>query len=273
MFSLLTDTIRSLIPPALRKVFFPSLRSNRRLLLWYANRLVDQGSMLEFRERLESMDRLRRKGKSFTFICNHLTYADSHIIETMLIRNGFRGLADHLIHIAGQKTFEIWRYAMTRSLNTIRVYQPKARIDKMFSRKMNAKALRWAGHLKRRGYSLLVFPEGTRSRSERRFNLLNANPRTTIYFRESFVIPLALMGPENILPVGHVLPKRAAVRLRIGEPIDYVEREKDFKRANPDKTEKEMRQSLMLEFMEDINQLLDPEYQFVQPASQPSASG
>lgn len=262
MFGAIKDTFKSLSRPHPRKVFFPSLPTNRKLLLWYAGRLVKQDSRVETVEGLQTLNQLRKSKTSLTFICNHLTYADSHIIETLLIRNGFRDLADHLIHVAGQKTYEIYRRFMTRSLNTIRVYQPKAQIDKRFSKKMNSKALMWASHLKLRGYSLLVFPEGTRTRTNREFNLHGANPRTTIYFRESHVVPLALMGAEAILPLGHVRPRPATVRLRVGEPIDNTEKETAYRLANPDKTEKEMRQDLMLLYMRQVNMLLDPEYRF-----------
>jgi glycerol-3-phosphate O-acyltransferase len=262
MFGAIKDTFTSLSRPHPRKVFFPRLSTNRRLLLWYVDKLVKKDSDVETQERLQALDHLRKNRTSLTFICNHLTYADSHIIETLLIRHGFRDLADHLIHVAGQKTYEIYRRFMTRSLNTIRVYQPKAQMDKRFSKKMNSKALRWAGHLKLRGYSLLVFPEGTRTRTHHEFNLHGANPRTTIYFRQSHVVPLALMGAEGILPLGSVLPRPATVQLRVGEPINNVEKENAYRLANPDRTEKEMRQDLMLLYMRQVNMLLDPEYRF-----------
>lgn len=266
MFGAIKDTFKSLASPHPRKVFFHSLPTNRRLMLWYADKLVKKDSRIETMEGLQRLNQLRKSKTPFTFICNHLTYADSHIIETLLIRNGFRDLADHLIHVAGQKTFEIYRRFMTRSLNTIRVYQPKAQIDKRFSKQMNSKALMWASHLKLHGYSLLVFPEGTRTRKHHEFNLHGANPRTTIYFRQSYVVPLALMGAEGILPLGRVLPRPSTVTLRVGEPVNNGEREEEYRLANPEKTEKEMRLDLMLLYMRQVNLLLDPEYRFHPPS-------
>jgi 1-acyl-sn-glycerol-3-phosphate acyltransferase len=230
------------------------------VVFWYADRVVAKDSEVESARDLREMDDLRRSGKPLTLICNHLTYADSHVIETLLIRSGLRHLADHLIHIAGQKTFQISRRFLTRSLNTVRVYQPKARIDRRIKRKMNARALKWAARLKRRGYSLLVFPEGTRTRRRKRFNAHGANPKTIIYFRDSFVVPLALMGSENILPLGTILPRRATVRLRVGEPVDHRSMEESFAREHPNRTEVELRQALIHHYMNRINQLLDPDY-------------
>lgn len=245
----------------MKEVFFRSLHWNRRFIFWYAAKLVLPGSTIESMERVAEINALRKEKKSLTFISNHLTYADSHIIETLMMRFGFRDLAGHLIHIAGQKTFELPRRWFTRSLHTIRVYQPKARIDKAYKKKMNSRALKWAAHLKRRGYSLLVFPEGTRTRKLKRFNPFAANPKTTIYFRNSYVVPLALMGAENIMPVGKILQTPATVRLRVGEPVDHEKFQEMFRTGNPGLAESEFRKKLMENYMMRINALLDPDYQ------------
>ena len=130
-------------------------------------------------------------------------------------------------------------------------------------KKMNMRALKWAARLKRHGYSLLVFPEGTRTRRLKHFNLYAANPKTTIYFRDSYVVPLALMGSEKIMPVGSILQKKATVLMRIGEPLLHREIEERFRLDHPGKTEREMRQALMVSYMEKVNSLLDPGYRYV----------
>lgn len=265
MFKSAKEFVESIRKPKVKEVFFPSLSLNRRIVLWYANKLVKGDSHIESIERLQEVDALRKSGSPLTFICNHLTYADSHIIETLIARFGFQDLADHLVHIAGQKTFQFARRPLTRSLNTVRVYQPKANIESMVKKKMNSRALRWAQRLKRKGYSLLVYPEGTRTRLMRHFNLYSANPKTTIYFRQSYVVPLALMGSEEIMPVGSVLQKPATVRLRVGEPIRHAEFEENVRRTEAGKTERETRQILMMRYMDKINLLLDPDYRYPGP--------
>lgn len=262
MLQPIVNLIESLRPPSLKEVFFPSLRWNRKLLLWYANKVVKEDSTVEPLERLKELNKLRKSGHALTFFCNHLTYADSHVIETLLIRAGLEDLASHLIHIAGQKTLQFSRRALTRSLNTIRVYQPKANVDKSVASKMNHRALKWAARQKRRGYSLLVFPEGTRTRRQKRFNLFAANPKATIYCRGSQVVPLALMGVENVLPLGSFLPRAATVRLRIGDPVDHAALETELRKNHPDVSERELREKLMLHYMTLINALLDRDYQY-----------
>jgi 1-acyl-sn-glycerol-3-phosphate acyltransferase len=258
---LASDLIESIRKPDDKEVFFRSLKSNRRVLFWYAEKLVLPNSTIEPLNRLRTIDELRKEGRSLTFICNHLTYADSHIIETLLIRFGFADLAKHIIHIAGQKTFDPSRRLFTRSLNTIRVYQPKARIEKNLKRKMNLRALKWAAHLQRRGYCVLVFPEGTRTRRQKRFNPVSANPKSTIYFRHSHVVPLGLMGAENIMPVGRILQRRATVRLEIGEPVDHDALEQTFRNDYAGCGEQELRARMMSVYLRKIRELLDPDYQ------------
>ena len=269
MAKIIQNIYESLSKPPLKQVYFQSLPLNRNLLLWYANRIVKKDSAIDSIARLKEIDELRRSGQPLTFISNHLTYADSHVIEMMFIRFGFEELANHIIHIAGQKTFEIWRYSLTRSLNTIRVYQPKAGIDRMLKKKMNSRALRWAARQKRKGYSLLVFPEGTRTRMEKRFNLKGGNPRTTIYFRHSLVVPLALMGSEEMMPVGKVLPRAATITLSIGKPINHPDLEQELRQKNPEQSEKELQQTALLYYMNQINNLLKPEYAYRETAQVP----
>ena len=134
---------------------------------------------------------------------------------------------------------------------------------------MNSRALKWAARQKRKGYSLLVFPEGTRTRMAKRFNLKGANPRTTIYFRNSLVVPLGLMGSEEIMPVGRVLPRPATINLRVGKPINHAELERELRQKNPQQSEKELQQTLMLHYMNQINNLLKPEYTYKEPAQVP----
>ncbi|HSE40157.1 MAG TPA: lysophospholipid acyltransferase family protein [Acidobacteriota bacterium] len=269
MFESLSNIFESLRKPHLKQVFFRSLPLNRKLLLWYADKLISKDSTIDSIEQLREIDSMRKSGQAFTFISNHLTYADSHIIETLFIRNGFKDLADHLVHVAGQKTFEFSRRFLTRSLNTIRVYQPKADIEGMLKKKMNSRALKWAERMKRKGYSLLVFPEGTRTRMVKRFNLKSGNPRTTIYFRKSLVVPLALMGAENLMPVGRSLPRPGSIRLKIGNPINHIQLEEEFRKKKEYQSEKEFQQALLRDYMNQINDLLAPEYRYKEPDQVP----
>ncbi|HEY7162852.1 MAG TPA: lysophospholipid acyltransferase family protein [Acidobacteriota bacterium] len=269
MITVVKNIYESLRKPQLKEVYFRSLPLNRNLLFWYANRIVKNDSTIDSIDQLTEIDRLRCSGQPLTFISNHLTYADSHVIEIMFIRAGFKDMADHIIHIAGQKTFDLSRRFLTRSLNTIRVYQPKAKIDRTIKKKMNSRALRWAARQKRKGYSLLVFPEGTRSRMQKRFNLKGGNPRTTIYFRNSLVVPLALMGSEEMMPVGRVLPEAATIHLRIGKPIIHSDLEKELRLTNGEQSEKELQQTALQYYMNQINNLLRPEYRFDEAAQVP----
>src|ERR1700752_1915034 len=98
MAKIIQNIYESLRKPPLKQVYFRSLPLNRNLLLWYANRLVKKDSTIDSIAQLKEIDELRRSGQPLTFISNHLTYADSHVIEIMLIRFGFENMANHMIH-------------------------------------------------------------------------------------------------------------------------------------------------------------------------------
>jgi 1-acyl-sn-glycerol-3-phosphate acyltransferase len=103
----------------------------------------------------------------------------------------------------------------------------------------------------------------------KRFNLNSGNPRTTIYFRNSVVVPLALMGSEQMMPVGRILPRQATVHLRIGKLINHADLEKELRQKIPEQTEKELQQTALQYYMNQINDLLKPEYSFKETAQVP----
>jgi long-chain acyl-CoA synthetase len=79
-------------------------------------------------------------------------------------------------------------------------------------------SLRAAVETLRRGYHLLIFPEGTRSRDGE----VHAFFPTAGYLALTCgvdVLPIHLSGTFDALPAGRTLPRRAALEVRIGQPI------------------------------------------------------
>lgn len=91
-----------------------------------------------------------------------------------------------------------------------------------FSRKENTKqSLKDFGELLNRGFNILVYPEGTRSRDGK---LLEFKEGIGILARESGidVLPIKIEGLYDILPVGSLFPKkRGKVFVKIGKPIKF----------------------------------------------------
>jgi len=70
----------------------------------------------------------------------------------------------------------------------------------------------------RRGYNLLIFPEGTRSRDGR---MASFKPTAGYLALQCQVdtLPVYLVGTHDALPPGRGLPRREKLRVLIGQPI------------------------------------------------------
>ncbi len=90
-------------------------------------------------------------------------------------------------------------------------------------------ALRTGLDVLRRGELLGLYPEGTRSPDGRLYRGKTGPVRMALE-AEVPVVPCALIGTREAQPPGSYLPKREAVRLRYGKPLDfsrYARRDED----------------------------------------------
>ena len=151
---------------------------------------------------VEGADKISPHG-SYVFVSNHLSYMDTPLV---------------IAHIPAQ-----FRFLAKKSLFKIPFigyhlkragHIPVERGDARASLRAMADAARI---IRERGVSVLVFPEGGRS------------PGALREFREGAAyiaikagvpaVPVGIMGTREVLPMGSVLVRGGAVRLRIGEPI------------------------------------------------------
>ncbi|MEO1233839.1 MAG: AMP-binding protein [Myxococcota bacterium] len=82
------------------------------------------------------------------------------------------------------------------------------------------KSLRLASGAIRRGETLLIFPEGTRSRDGIMSDFKPAIGWLSLHERVD-VLPMWLGGTHDALPVGSRLPKARKLEVRIGDPVDF----------------------------------------------------
>lgn len=80
-------------------------------------------------------------------------------------------------------------------------------------------SLRQAAALVRAGTSLIVFPEGTRSRSGR-IQPFKKGPFVVAMQARVPVIPIAISGSGNVTPSQHVAVHPGTIRVAAGDPID-----------------------------------------------------
>lgn len=81
-----------------------------------------------------------------------------------------------------------------------------------------AAALRTGARAVRRGLLLGVYPEGTRSPDGRLYRGKTGTARMALETGVP-VVPVAMIGTDQVQPIGHVLPQLHRVEIRIGAPI------------------------------------------------------
>jgi 1-acyl-sn-glycerol-3-phosphate acyltransferase len=158
-------------------------------------------------------------------IANHLSYSDANVLDVLLRRAGAGSLCDRLTVIAGPKVYStIKRRLSSLCFGTVKVPQSSGRASEeavMPSREV-ARAARLAIdtalHRLSLGEALLVFAEGTRSRSGEMQRFLPGAARYLDY-PGTVVLPVALTGTEDLFPVGERTFRPASITVRLGRPL------------------------------------------------------
>ncbi|MEX0429857.1 AMP-binding protein [Spiribacter insolitus] len=73
-----------------------------------------------------------------------------------------------------------------------------------------------------RGHSLVWFPEGQRA-TDQALQPLRPGIGLLLAAHPVPVVPVWIEGTQHVLPIGHVIPRRGAIRIRIGPPINPSE--------------------------------------------------
>jgi 1-acyl-sn-glycerol-3-phosphate acyltransferase len=156
---------------------------------------------------------------------NHLSYSDANVIEVLLQRSGAGDVSDRLTVIAGPKVYSnIRRRFSSLCFGTIKVPQSTARASEdavMHPRdvaRAAQRAIRASHDRLRLGEALLVFPEGSRSRSGEMQPFLPGVARY-LDFPGTWILPIALTGTEKLFPLGEDALHPVRITLRIGRAV------------------------------------------------------
>lgn len=85
------------------------------------------------------------------------------------------------------------------------------------------KALRNAQHTLESGDSILVFPEGTRIKSDDEPVTIHGGFALMARMGKAKVLPMAIVGARDITPRGHHIPRPKKVWTKVGDPISFEE--------------------------------------------------
>jgi 1-acyl-sn-glycerol-3-phosphate acyltransferase len=211
---------RRLADPGTGWDYYPSDPLARRIHRALAPRVLREGPVLHGLEHLAAV-----AGKPVVILPNHLSYSDANVLEVALHQAGAGALADRLTVVAGPKVYSSLRRRFSSlCFGTIKV--PQSASLSTDEAVMNARevalaarrVIQIAHERLRLGEALLVFAEGTRSRSGELQPLL---PGVARYLDcpGTWILPVGIAGSEALFPMDEGSLNPVPIDVRIGPPI------------------------------------------------------
>ncbi len=201
--------------------YYPSDPLARRIHRALARRVLQHEPVLLGTEHLAAV-----AGKPVVILANHLSYSDANLLEILLHQAGAGAVAERLTVIAGPKVYSnLRRRFSSLCFGTIKV--PQSSGVSSDEAVMNARAVAHAArrvieiaHERLRlGEALLVFAEGTRSRTGEMQRLL---PGVARYLESpgTLILPVGIAGSEALFPIDEGSLNPVRIEVRLGPPID-----------------------------------------------------
>lgn len=153
--------------------------------------------------RVEGMEKLD-PGKSYIFAANHQSQFDIFCLQGCFEWD-FRWLAKKELF-----RIPVFGTALRRSGNVP--------VDRTSARKAMVSLGEAAERIKK-GCSVIIFPEGTRSR-DGSLQAFKAGGMVIAIKSGVGVVPMAICGTRNVLAKSKILPRSGEVVIRLGDPVD-----------------------------------------------------
>ncbi len=172
------------------------------------------------------------------FLGNHLSFVDANVVDALISSTGFEDVANRLTVVVGPKVFSApVRRLASLCFGAIKIPQSTSRASGEAVMSIREVA-RLAGSTleavrarQKSGDHLLIFVEGTRSRTSRMQPALTAVSRYLDH-PDATIIPFGVWGTEELMPVSEDQVSPAKVNVRLGGPVYAAQlRRKCLRRA------------------------------------------
>lgn len=181
-----------------------------RALVWVVMGILWVFSKLMWRWNTEDARYLEPAGKTGNvIICNHTSMAEVVAIEAQLFFMGRRVRPIYKSEFARTRIVA-WAFSRTGGIPVERGTA-------------DMRALRCAQHALKRGEDVLIFPEGTRVRTDDQVAPVHGGFAVMAQMGKAPVVPMAVCGYRDITPVGKKLMRPVKCWQRVGEPLSLAD--------------------------------------------------